>query len=223
MRHGDPGHALIPRHGSGLMLLGHRYYDSSTGRFITRDPAKDGRNWYVYCAGSPLLQFDATGLMTFSVTASIAPSLFPASYLVSIQADDGHAWIYILNERSGKEMTFGSWPADEDVPGSGGSTINAEIGRAGKASRTFRIASLEELPIPQVTLSWDLRSENCVDYAADFWRMSFGEYLLGNIPLTIDEWFDTPQELMAGIYVKNLVSPTGVSLPWEQLPDGVRR
>ena len=31
---------------SGLMLLGHRYYDPSIGRFITKDPAKDGRNWY---------------------------------------------------------------------------------------------------------------------------------------------------------------------------------
>ena len=27
----------------GLMLLGHRYYDPSTGRFLTRDPVKDGR------------------------------------------------------------------------------------------------------------------------------------------------------------------------------------
>jgi RHS repeat-associated protein len=34
---------------TGLKLLGHRYYDSSTGRFLTRDPIKDGRNWYGYC------------------------------------------------------------------------------------------------------------------------------------------------------------------------------
>jgi uncharacterized protein RhaS with RHS repeats len=29
---------------SGLKLLGHRYYDPSKGRFLTRDPVKDGRN-----------------------------------------------------------------------------------------------------------------------------------------------------------------------------------
>ncbi|HRI43296.1 MAG TPA: RHS repeat-associated core domain-containing protein [Fimbriimonadaceae bacterium] len=35
----------------GLMLLGHRYYETDTGRFLTRDPIKDGRNWYGYCDG----------------------------------------------------------------------------------------------------------------------------------------------------------------------------
>ena len=47
---------------SGLMLLGHRYYDASIGRFITRDPAKDGRNWYAYCENNPLNRVDPTGL-----------------------------------------------------------------------------------------------------------------------------------------------------------------
>lgn len=44
------------------MLLGHRYYDSSTGRFLTRDPIKDGRNWYVYCGSNPTGRADPTGL-----------------------------------------------------------------------------------------------------------------------------------------------------------------
>ncbi len=47
---------------SGLKLLGHRYYDSSTGRFLTRDPAKDGRNWYAYCENAPLTCVDPEGL-----------------------------------------------------------------------------------------------------------------------------------------------------------------
>ncbi|MDK3155839.1 RHS repeat-associated core domain-containing protein [Kamptonema cortianum] len=47
---------------SGLKLLGHRYYDSSTGRFLTRDPIKDGTNWYSYCGNSPITSFDADGL-----------------------------------------------------------------------------------------------------------------------------------------------------------------
>jgi RHS repeat-associated protein len=46
---------------SGLKLLGHRYYDSSTGRFLTRDPIKDGRNWYVYCDSDPIGSVDETG------------------------------------------------------------------------------------------------------------------------------------------------------------------
>jgi RHS repeat-associated protein len=47
---------------TGLKLLGHRYYDPSTGRFLTRDPAKDGRNWYVYCDSNPITYHDDLGL-----------------------------------------------------------------------------------------------------------------------------------------------------------------
>jgi RHS repeat-associated protein len=46
---------------SGLKLLGHRYYDASTGRFLTRDRAKDGRNWYGYCENNPLKYVDPDG------------------------------------------------------------------------------------------------------------------------------------------------------------------
>ncbi|MBI1756164.1 MAG: RHS repeat-associated core domain-containing protein, partial [Fimbriimonas ginsengisoli] len=46
---------------SSLMLLGHRYYDPSTGRFLTRDRATAGRNWYSYCDNSPVKHLDQTG------------------------------------------------------------------------------------------------------------------------------------------------------------------
>jgi len=49
---------------SGLKLLGHRYYDPSTGRFLTRDPIKDGRNWYGYCDSNPAFRIDPSGLTT---------------------------------------------------------------------------------------------------------------------------------------------------------------
>jgi len=38
---------------SSLKLLGHRYYDPSTGRFLTRDGIRVGRNWYVAFANNP--------------------------------------------------------------------------------------------------------------------------------------------------------------------------
>ena len=47
---------------SGLKLLGHRYYDSSTGRFLARDSAEDGRNWYSYFENNPLKWADPEGL-----------------------------------------------------------------------------------------------------------------------------------------------------------------
>ncbi len=46
---------------SGLKLLGHRYYDPSTGRFLTRDPVKDGRNWYGYAGNKPTIAVDPDG------------------------------------------------------------------------------------------------------------------------------------------------------------------
>jgi RHS repeat-associated protein len=48
---------------SGLMLLGHRYYDSETGRFISPDPIGDGDNWYAYCDNNPLSWVDPSGLV----------------------------------------------------------------------------------------------------------------------------------------------------------------
>jgi RHS repeat-associated protein len=57
---GPYGYQTDPDH--GLMLLGHRYYEADTGRFLTRDPIKDGRNWYGYCDGNPLTLLDPAGL-----------------------------------------------------------------------------------------------------------------------------------------------------------------
>jgi RHS repeat-associated protein len=47
---------------SDYKLLGHRYYDPETGRFLTRDPIKAGTNWYVYCDSDTLTSADADGL-----------------------------------------------------------------------------------------------------------------------------------------------------------------
>ena len=40
-----------------------RYYSPSLGRFTTEDPAKDGDNWYSYCAGNPVNGWDPSGLV----------------------------------------------------------------------------------------------------------------------------------------------------------------
>jgi RHS repeat-associated protein len=53
---------------SGLKLLGHRYYDPSTGRFLTRDPIQDGRNWYSYCQNDPAARLDCDGAQSRRLT-----------------------------------------------------------------------------------------------------------------------------------------------------------
>ena len=47
---------------TGLVLMGHRYYDSRIGRFISQDPAGDGDNWYAYAGNSPTNAVDPDGL-----------------------------------------------------------------------------------------------------------------------------------------------------------------
>jgi len=53
---------------SGLKLLGHRYYDSRTGRFLSQDPAGDGDNWYAYCGNDPMDATDPEGLKELAPT-----------------------------------------------------------------------------------------------------------------------------------------------------------
>jgi len=47
---------------TGLQLLGHRWYDPLTGRFISKDPIGSGDNWYAYCDNNPLNSADPRGL-----------------------------------------------------------------------------------------------------------------------------------------------------------------
>ncbi len=47
---------------SGYKLLGYRYYDPETGRFLSRDPIRSGNNWYSYCENNPLKAVDPSGL-----------------------------------------------------------------------------------------------------------------------------------------------------------------
>jgi len=49
---------------SGLIYLRNRYYDPTSGRFTTEDPARDGNNWYVYCGGNPVNYVDPSGCIT---------------------------------------------------------------------------------------------------------------------------------------------------------------
>jgi len=47
---------------TGLVLMGHRYYDGRLGRFINQDPAAAGTNWYIYAYNDPVNNADPLGL-----------------------------------------------------------------------------------------------------------------------------------------------------------------
>jgi RHS repeat-associated protein len=46
----------------GLYYFNARWYDASTGRFISEDPIRDGSNWHVYVSNNPLRFIDPTGM-----------------------------------------------------------------------------------------------------------------------------------------------------------------
>jgi len=60
---------------SGLKLLGHRYYDPSTGRFLVRDSAKVGRNWYEYSLNNPTGGVDPDGLGWKRIAATVGGAI----------------------------------------------------------------------------------------------------------------------------------------------------
>ena len=48
---------------TGLYYYNARWYDASTGRFISEDPARDGSNWFIYCSNNPIKYIDPTGMI----------------------------------------------------------------------------------------------------------------------------------------------------------------
>ena len=56
---------------SGLVYMRARYYEPSSGRFVSEDPAMDGANWYVYAANDPIKYADRTGRSPILVAGAI--------------------------------------------------------------------------------------------------------------------------------------------------------
>ncbi len=92
---GYSGSAGYQEDETGLQLLGHRYYDSSTGRFITRDPIKDGQNWYAYCGNNPVNRIDADGLKKLVIVIGDIGG--------PIVAANVHWWLSLMIDKYGIE------------------------------------------------------------------------------------------------------------------------
>ncbi len=82
---------------TGLVLMGHRYYDSRIGRFISQDPIGDGTNWYAYCGNNPINATDPSGNVPQTLnggSASINSEGYNASLLGSFEASLDSALTY---------------------------------------------------------------------------------------------------------------------------------
>jgi RHS repeat-associated protein len=48
---------------TGLTYFGARWYDAESGKFLSRDPIRDGWNWHAYVGGDPVNFVDPWGLI----------------------------------------------------------------------------------------------------------------------------------------------------------------
>lgn len=171
---------------TGLKLLGHRHYDPTTGRFLTRDPISSGRNWYGYCANDPTGNVDRDGRIPAAVVAGIAHEYLNPKGCITItvhQRGFGHASLIVRypdkrgtmvveNVMSGNVRVGDGW-ANPDVP-------------SDLVTRT-KPFDPKRFPHPQAMMTgfpgeYNLTTNQCVDFAAHVWELVTGEALDVRLP-----------------------------------------
>jgi len=66
---------------TGLTYFGVRWYDGESGRFMSRDPIRDGWNWHAYVGGDPINMIDLWGLFGQALSSdSPMEQVFGARY-----------------------------------------------------------------------------------------------------------------------------------------------
>ncbi|MCL2336953.1 MAG: RHS repeat-associated core domain-containing protein, partial [Firmicutes bacterium] len=104
---------------SGSIYLRGRYYEPSSGRFLTEDPAMDGLNWYIYGGNDPVNKWDPSGNAAAQKNSSVAVrTAYPSSqYTVVYDNSTKTAWVYQgdnfvvkytagLNGKQGKDGSY---------------------------------------------------------------------------------------------------------------------
>ena len=150
---------------TGFIYLRARYYDPSIGRFTTEDPARDGLNWYAYCANNPVNFVDPWGL---------APTVMEAAYMAE--------HIYNASDRDrGADLgdNFGGWKLEKIKTNDEGLKIGVysrtidgktEYALVNKGSTT-RSDWINNFQQP-IGLSTDMKDS--IQYAKDFVAEKFG-------------------------------------------------
>jgi RHS repeat-associated protein len=87
-----------------LYYFAARYYDPYIGRFITRDPAGDGLNWYIYTENNPLKYIDPSGMILLTPTTASGIGYFERTSIYysngGFYVGAGGAWHHISLEQA---------------------------------------------------------------------------------------------------------------------------
>jgi RHS repeat-associated protein len=68
---------------SGLVYMRARYYEPTSGRFVSQDIQKQGRNWFNYCGNKPISRVDVSG-NTWADEADLQTHLSEAGFFGAI-------------------------------------------------------------------------------------------------------------------------------------------
>jgi hypothetical protein len=94
-----------------------RYYEPTSGRFISEDPARQGPNWAIYCGNNPVSMTDPTGrfglgwweliglLLIGVCIALLAPELAAAAGIIGALAEIAGTTAFTIG---GIEVSFGA-------------------------------------------------------------------------------------------------------------------
>ncbi len=178
---------------NNLQLLGHRFYDPNVGRFITRDPMKEGRNWYAYCNNNPLTNADPEGLATITIRVT--------------NKGVGHAWIIIRWDDGSVWVLENNMANNLILHESGSPGFKGKVERPYDEERTLvfdeKYTSKEEIAeyvagrSGAVSTEYNLTTNNCVVFAGDLFRYITGENIM------VDR-MRTPGQMQSAIAQANL-------------------
>ncbi len=139
--------------------MGHRYYDTATGRFLTRDPIGAGRNWYDCCDNNPLKWTDPSGLDYVFISEDYGGA-----------GNGGHARIGLWDGNPKHPIVWYGFYSDgiheNDAPKGSKQTVAKEISKDQRLK--IRKAILQELSEEQRRGSaYRLRGNNCAEFMRD--------------------------------------------------------
>ena len=89
-----------------MYYLRARYYDPDIRRFISEDPAHDGRNWYAYCNGNPIKYWDPWGLEYGKIRDFVEDYRGAFKGKISIETRPGLDFAFITMGKYGKAFYY---------------------------------------------------------------------------------------------------------------------
>lgn len=69
---------------TGLVYMRARYMDPNLGRFVSEDPARDGRNWYAYCDENPVNFTDRNGKFILEAIALVLTIVGIVTFIIGV-------------------------------------------------------------------------------------------------------------------------------------------